>query len=338
MKTSLPNILTGAGSLSSFNAHLKLHLRPPPSHPSSPHHPQPRLLPSTSGACPSSIASCITDGVCGNCLDQLDNAGVDWLGMSELGDCQDMTAYLDDAGYCADLVHGGHPASEDLFCGILTACEETVGNDDMVDDFFGPSDDVDCSALTSCQWEGKYDSFIGDGVCDHDLPGCYNSVVCGYDGGDCCEDKCRDGAYTECGSAGYHCMDPTSSDCEPDFFEQGTENACPLAPPEPEPVPTPTCASGESLYKVLLHDSWGDGWNDAELVVKDSTGHVKLTARLPDGSEGVEYVCLTNACFSVEVTSGDWGNECSWEVSEWEWEWEEARTRTKPYDAARELS
>ena len=68
-----------------------------------------------------------------------------------------------------------------------------------------------------------YENFIGDGVCDDDLPGCYNTSICNYDGGDCCEDKCQDGAYTQCGSSGYFCADPTSTKCDPTYIEDDVE-------------------------------------------------------------------------------------------------------------------
>jgi len=49
-------------------------------------------------------------------------------------------------------------------------------------------------------------SWIGDGYCDA-AP--YNTEACGWDGGDCCECTCTDGAYT-CGYVGYNCLDPNA--------------------------------------------------------------------------------------------------------------------------------
>jgi len=49
--------------------------------------------------------------------------------------------------------------------------------------------------------------WVGDGYCDHQ--GDYNSLECGYDGGDCCAATCQSGPST-CGEHGYHCDDPNA--------------------------------------------------------------------------------------------------------------------------------
>ena len=118
----------------------------------------------------------------------------------------------------------------------------------------------------------------------------------------------------QCGSSGFSCIDPTSLHCDASFLEDAPENYCPNAAPAPAPAVMPTCATGESLYKVSLHDSWGDGWNEAALYLRDNSNHLLLTATLPTGSEGESFVCLTSQCFSIEVAAGEWGNECSWDV------------------------
>ena len=53
-------------------------------------------------------------------------------------------------------------------------------------------------------------SYIGDGYCDLYAP--YNTKDCGWDGGDCCESTCVDGAET-CDDSSYFCLDPDSPDC-----------------------------------------------------------------------------------------------------------------------------
>lgn len=55
-------------------------------------------------------------------------------------------------------------------------------------------------------------SWIGDAYCD-DSAGSYNTAVCGWDGGDCCEDSCLDEVeFYECGQVSYVCRDPESDD------------------------------------------------------------------------------------------------------------------------------
>jgi hypothetical protein len=49
--------------------------------------------------------------------------------------------------------------------------------------------------------------YLGDGYCDT-LDPAYNSEVCGWDGGDCCESTCVSATF-ECGvSTAYTCLDP----------------------------------------------------------------------------------------------------------------------------------
>ena len=52
---------------------------------------------------------------------------------------------------------------------------------------------------------------VGNGVCNHNN-GKNNVAVCGWDGGDCCEESCLDNPNPKhvkrCGMRGYHCLDP----------------------------------------------------------------------------------------------------------------------------------
>ena len=41
---------------------------------------------------------------------------------------------------------------------------------------------VDCGKLTSCDWEGMHPRFLGDGICNDKMGGCYNTEICGWDG------------------------------------------------------------------------------------------------------------------------------------------------------------
>jgi hypothetical protein len=195
--------------------------------------------------------------------------------------------------------------SRELFCAMFTNCQEEAYNDD-----FYEGDDVDCDSLTRCEWDGKRPEFIGDGVCDMWTAGCYNTAVCGYDGGDCCEDKCESGeeAWAECGSNGFYCADVESPNCDPEYNDE----CAPL--PTPPPPEEPDCPSSSTLVKILQYDSWGDGWNEASMSVWARGGSEIYSGGLEDGAEAFVYACLADGCYDVTLSAGDWGNEISWEV------------------------
>ena len=140
-------------------------------------------------------------------------------------------------------------------------------------------------------------------------------LVCGYDGGDCCEDTCKnwEGAYVECGHEGYVCKDPKSSKCD-----KSLNPLCPSNPDKPKPAP-PSCKEGTTLYRVVMYDSFGDGWDGTKLNIADSksqNSYIYSDIALAEGSQGTEYVCLskTPACYHVDVSGGVWGKEVSWEI------------------------
>lgn len=81
----------------------------------------------------------------------------------------------------------------------------------------------DCSASCSGCAVAK-PSWVGDGVCD-DNKG-YNTLVCSWDGGDCCESTCADGD-SSCGSAApYHCLDASASDYEGECAQTCVGETC----------------------------------------------------------------------------------------------------------------
>jgi hypothetical protein len=68
------------------------------------------------------------------------------------------------------------------------------------------------TTTASAQCVVAYPRWIGDGYCDDNSDGAYNTAACAFDGGDCCEASClllasAHRAY-ECGVAGYECRDP----------------------------------------------------------------------------------------------------------------------------------
>ena len=119
------------------------------------------------------IAPCVVDseselgdGICN--IDGDYNTNVcSWDG----GDCCESTC--NDGGTCL---------------GSIFACKDTSA--------------IDYEPPTEC--EVSDESFIGDAYCDK--IGGYNTAVCNWDGGDCCEDTCESIVRAEnitCGGAGY---------------------------------------------------------------------------------------------------------------------------------------
>mmetsp|Transcript_24580 Transcript_24580/g.46191 ORF Transcript_24580/g.46191 Transcript_24580/m.46191 type:complete len:749 (+) Transcript_24580:23-2269(+) len=272
-----------------------------------------RSLPILNDACEQSFVHCAGDEQCMQCLSEIFDENMDLYELapesSDQQSCDAIFTALDDAGVCDNLVAAN---SKELFCTQFLDCVNEGEYDD--DEETDPAGEIDCSTLTECEWNGFREEFIGDGVCDHWTAGgnnCYNTEICGFDGGDCCEDKCEDGSadWAECGSNGFYCADPTSSHCDTEYAD-----TCPSVPTS-APTPTPSCASGSELYRINQFDSWGDGWNNAHQTVKNADiDSAVYEGSLETGTEATVKVCLVPGCYSVDVTSGDWGNEISWEV------------------------
>jgi hypothetical protein len=142
---------------------------------------------------------------------------------------------------------------------------------------------------------------------------CAGSVI---EGGDCCEDTCKGTNYVECGHDGFICRDPNSTKCDP-IFSLDCKNA--QIPDENNPDPTLTkCADNEVKYRLVMFDSFGDGWDKAGMTIApaEKKSDIKFNGGLATGSKGIRYLCLpkTSTCMHVEIADSEWGNEVSWEV------------------------
>ena len=148
---------------------------------------------------------CVTDMDCSNCYESLESANIDWASVDPLTPCTDIVDLLSKSGYCTAVQKGKD--SQETFCQTFDACV-WIDDDYYFDDYFDQDqshDFLDCSTLTSCNWEGMHSSFVGDGIC-HDYS-CYNTEICNFDGGDCCEDTCLLDVpfqYSECGEDGFY--------------------------------------------------------------------------------------------------------------------------------------
>ena len=63
--------------------------------------------------------------------------------------------------------------------------------------------------------------------------------------------------------------------------------SCPNVPTS-APTPSPSCGSGKTLYKIGQFDSWGDGWNQASMSVKDDEAEVIYEGSLEEVRKGEE--------------------------------------------------
>jgi len=278
--------------------------------------------------CDGAFLNCMPHAKCISCFATMQADDVDWASVPANTPCPDVIKFLSAKGKCTDLEND--QSEMDVFCKTFDSC--VVWDDDAPGGRGGGGGDgggdapeqPDCDALTSCDWPDKHNGFLGDGVCHDAIPGCYNSAICGYDGGDCCEDTCgaanndnkdatAEGEYVTCGQDGYACRDPESGKCDPKLTTKCKEEPEP-EPPKPGPADV-KCATDETTYRLIQYDSWGDGWDATKMTIKEGD-NVVYEGALEEGSEGTKYICLKNTptCYHVEVKGGIWGNEVSWEV------------------------
>src|SRR5690606_24622522 len=78
-----------------------------------------------------------------------------------------------------------------------------------------------------------------------------------------------------------------------------------------------SCGSSCSGTQVTLNmfDSWGDGWNGAQLTINGLNTGAYGTYTLSGGSSGSTTICLPNDCYSVNVVAGSFAFEVSWTIT-----------------------
>lgn len=253
---------------------------------------------------------------CVDCFATLELEEIDWTGVAPDTECKDVVDFLQAGGHCQRL--GNDKGAVEIFCNTFNSCVvwEVEGTDD--DEVPAPEDDkdwVNCTALTECDWPGIKKTWLGDSICQNNMHGCYNTAICGWDGGDCCEDTCvNDSTMKECGHDGYACRDPNSDDCDSDLTSKCKTDSSKNGKADPSSV---TCSSEEQKYRLNMFDSFGDGWDITKLTITPSGSKKKVfEGALKDGSEGTEYICLSKepSCYNVMTTGGTWGLEVSWDI------------------------
>ena len=175
---------------------------------------------------------------------------------------------------------------------------------------------VNCTSLTSCEWPGIKKTWLGDGICHDNMHGCYNTEICGYDGGDCCSDTCKDGdetednVYKKCGQDGFACRNPASLNCDSSLTLK-----CRSTTDEKKKASNVTCKETEQKYRLILYDSFGDGWDKTTLTVT-AGGRTVFDGSLLDGAQSTEYICLSKepTCYKAVTSGGTWGVEVGWEI------------------------
>jgi hypothetical protein len=236
--------------------------------------------------------------------------------------CDDvLDALINKVGKCQDL-RADSPEKQ-TFCKTFDSCviwkDDANSGSDAGGNGNGEDDNdkhIDCNSLTKCEFDGMKPSYIGDGVCHEFIDGCYNTDICGYDGGDCCPDTCKNTTdLVGCGSDQYFCRDPKSANCETCDKKDGGADS----PDGPVKPLVPNCTDDETPYKLFQFDSFGDGWDRTDMMIteREDITHTPLyDGRLEDGSEGMEYICLSKsrACYQVKLFGGFWGNEVSWQI------------------------
>ena len=258
--------------------------------------------------CDIAFFDCVTQEVCSSCFFEMSTNMVDWAHVTQDTECSTVISTLQKNNFCSDLTS----ANQATFCNTFHSCV-------IFDDSSKTNKNrtVDCDTLTSCKWPGMHPAFIGDGVCHESyFDSCYNTAICKYDGGDCCKDTCKDGTYTRCRSDGYACRDPKSPECDPTFSLE-----CPPSSykktSENKTVPIPTCQSDETLYRLVMYDSFCDGWEQTEMTITPQTSStIVFQGGLKSGAEGTVYICLSvnPTCYNVKVMGGNWGREASWYI------------------------
>mmetsp|Transcript_17855 Transcript_17855/g.35650 ORF Transcript_17855/g.35650 Transcript_17855/m.35650 type:complete len:894 (+) Transcript_17855:145-2826(+) len=291
------------------------------------------------GTCDVNMAKCISETNCYSCVGELIQKEVAFMGVTRATPCTTVLQYIKDAKLCPDL-KATDKTPFDAFCEVFGACTKFEDEDEEDDgDYYendADQDTIGCDELTECKWEGFREAYLGDGNCDATREGCYNTAVCGFDGGDCCEDTCTPGVkggennhYDLCGTNGYRCADPKSDKCEKSFNDECPEaeaEAGEDAEKKEEEVEPVKCSKGSSTYTVLQRSTW-DGWGNATIsvdMISDGEGKevddeedgsaTAYSGGLQKGLEGTSDVCFKDGCYKVKTTTAQWGNDISWEV------------------------
>jgi hypothetical protein len=81
-----------------------------------------------------------------------------------------------------------------------------------------------------------------------------------------------------------------------------------------EVVETIDCGT-QNVLSINMQDSYGDGWNDAQLTFYDNSNTESVVLSLVNGSEASMQFCLADGCYSYVVSSGSYPEEITWQIN-----------------------
>lgn len=263
--------------------------------------------------CDSALTDCLSSGHCLDCFVQLKTNDVDWASVSSGLECDDVLKTMYSSNLCTNLEN--QPDARGRFCKTFTACVDNQEAPSKNSDKKNDPDKVNCNKLERCEFPGFHEQFLGDGICNDKLPGCYNTAICGYDGGDCCEDSCQDNTYDKqdtayCGLEPYVCKDPQSARCDTKL-----NPACEKEDGNEDDEMLDCEKEDANVYNLVMYDSFGDGWDETKIAIKEHASQSTVfEGELDFGAVGTKQICLQPLCYNVTARGGRWGKEVSWEV------------------------
>jgi hypothetical protein len=296
--------------------------------------------------CASAFVSCEKSVSCNNCIQSQVDTDI-LFGISSTTKCDTIVTSLQRKKLCTDI---SNDLDMSIFCSVFSLCtqhnsqaqqqqNQSQSSQQQQQEEKDYEEEIDCSTLTECNWPGFKPNYIGDGVCnEYTANSCYNTPICQYDGGDCCADTCVDSinrtsltnntSLFPCGIDGYYCRNVYSNYCNNQLTNgkcKSSINSTSSSTSTSKSTNKVICKDGTAMYRVLMYDSFGDGWDNTNLTVrtKDTTMNnnnndiIVFNDQLQYGAYDVKYLCLNPlqpTCYDVTLVGGSWGKEISWEI------------------------
>lgn len=148
-----------------------------------------------------------------------------------------------------------------------------------------------CTDSQACNYDS--DATNDDGSCEYDAcTGCMDSAACNYDSNATISAPCTYPGCTNWSACNYN----MSAGCD--------DGSC--------------CS--ENCIKLIMLDSYGDGWNGATYSLSNSSGEVVASGTMEnDSEESVLLTCIPDGCYDFTVTDGYYPSEISWSLENYNW-------------------